>query len=1005
MSLQKLTLLFLLTFLGKSIAAQNCIGFNASIFHQQIKIANETLEHEEIAKLYYCFAQNFENKAAQDSAFHYYAKALKQSVAVNDIKSALQIYEKMEALSKKINLSQWKGVLAYSKGYLHSHLGIKQNIEVAIEQLEIAQKTFHADKDTLNLINTHLALGRLYYMDFDTETAESYFREAKKVFQQYSLKTPFKTLEIDYWLTANQVYQFMFNNNLLKKEPLKILKQFNQILSAYNKTNLPQDYYFKALIQNDIGLYYSILRKVDSISAIPLNTQKTHQDWQISLLDSSAYHYKKAIILWEKKFKNPHWELANTLNNLGSTYTNRCWHARDKKNYKIASHYYQLAKNSYDEALKIRKQAQGLFHPDIVRNMRNIAALSEAVDNYELALQQYHQAIQTSVNNFTNNNPFKLPSSFEANSSNAQLMTTILRKANLLHKWFKNSGKIDLLNKSLNHYLVSIDLLEKMVINYRSKESILKIIQKNWWIYESSIEIAFLLHSITQEEIYKEKAFKITEKSKSILTKASLQHKKAIELGISDTIFVIKDDSFSKRIVQLENKLILERLSNNEKNIQRIEGELFNTKQKHKKLLKEIEKTFPKYIKLKYTRNNTSIGAIRKTMLNHQAIIEYFVEDELIYAFCLTKDSLHTKTIKKDSSFKKQFNQFLAAINKFDKLEKWDSIFYQFTKSSHYLYLKLVEPLLEKASKNISELIIIPDNKLHTIAFEALISKLPPEKSEVDYTKLAYLMLEKNIRYAYSADLIGTAAQANSFSKKKKTTNFIGYACTYPKDSLKGQLPNGANSIEYAKKVLGGQAYINEQLDRKMIISPSPTPKIMALSLHTQVSDSIFPSYINFDLGKDSLTLNNLDFYQANYQGVELVVLSACQTIKGSFEKGEGFMNLARPIKYAGCNSTILSLWNLNDYSTASITKDFYNHLKAGLGKATALNQAKRNFIKQVGNQSHFSHPYFWAGLVLVGDNTPILFDEEYKTNKGLIIFGVGLFVLICSLVIYLMKL
>ena len=101
-----------------------------------------------------------------------------------------------------------------------------------------------------------------------------------------------------------------------------------------------------------------------------------------------------------------------------------------------------------------------------------------------------------------------------------------------------------------------------------------------------------------------------------------------------------------------------------------------------------------------------------------------------------------------------------------------------------------------------------------------------------------------------------------------------------------------------------------------------------------------------------------------------LVILSACQTGRGTLEKGEGLLGLPRIFFHTGAASVISSLWAVNDQSTAFFMKKLYEKLARGYPKAEALALTKREMIP-----SRFGHPYFWAAFVLNGEpDSPIIF-------------------------------
>ena len=96
----------------------------------------------------------------------------------------------------------------------------------------------------------------------------------------------------------------------------------------------------------------------------------------------------------------------------------------------------------------------------------------------------------------------------------------------------------------------------------------------------------------------------------------------------------------------------------------------------------------------------------------------------------------------------------------------------------------------------------------------------------------------------------------------------------------------------------------------------------------------------------------------------DLVTLSACRTAVGDLATGEGMVGLSRAFQYAGADSIVASLWNVDDEATAAFMASFYGRLGRGVSKAEAL-RAARLELKQ---SARYRHPYYWAPYVLVGE-------------------------------------
>jgi CHAT domain-containing protein len=109
----------------------------------------------------------------------------------------------------------------------------------------------------------------------------------------------------------------------------------------------------------------------------------------------------------------------------------------------------------------------------------------------------------------------------------------------------------------------------------------------------------------------------------------------------------------------------------------------------------------------------------------------------------------------------------------------------------------------------------------------------------------------------------------------------------------------------------------------------------------------------------------------------ELVVLSACNSGAGKLVGGEGVLSLARAFRYAGCPSTIMSLWTADDRSSLKLMNYTYDQLEQDLPKDQALHQAKLSYLQS----SPRAHPYYWAGYVFAGDNGKLQWTPGFSLS------------------------
>ena len=92
-----------------------------------------------------------------------------------------------------------------------------------------------------------------------------------------------------------------------------------------------------------------------------------------------------------------------------------------------------------------------------------------------------------------------------------------------------------------------------------------------------------------------------------------------------------------------------------------------------------------------------------------------------------------------------------------------------------------------------------------------------------------------------------------------------------------------------------------------------------------------------------------------------LVTLSACQTGVNAVVAGDELVGMARGFFQAGAASVVVSLWAVNDASTARLMTRFYAQLEAGVGPTRAMQ------VAQLEQRRDTPHPYHWAPFLVIG--------------------------------------
>jgi len=555
----------------------------------------------------------------------------------------------------------------------------------------------------------------------------------------------------------------------------------------------------------------------------------------------------------------------------------------------------------------------------------------------------------------------------------------------------------------------TISLVDYINKNYQERSTKENFIDEYHKVFGMAIKTKIRLHALTKEKKYLEAAFNLSEKSKNLILLETIKNINAFELaGIPENI-IEQEKKLSVNITYLENR----RYEENQKTtidraiIRNLNGNIFDLKQERQTLLDKIGKEYPDYYQLKFEPTFTSIKEIQQNTLQaNQTILEYFVDENIIYAFLVQKDDFKVFALSIDEALGAKINQFRESIYSYRPLSTSDNgltktLINDSNQLGFELYQALIQPLQDQLTQRI---ILITDGTLSYLPFDALLTTAP-NKNE-SFTNVTYLLEQYQISYAHSVNWL---SELYGKVPPNFEQNFVGIAPVFKgtnnannvsdfREGL-GPLKFNQEEVHNIKKSIGGTVITGIAATRKAFLDYIQKGQILHLATHGKSNDEQGDySYLAFSEPQDNADKQFLyvkDLFNLSIPA-DLVVLSACETGLGQMKRGEGIVGIGKGFSYAGAKSMVTTLWRVSDNSTANFMPIFYKNLKSGLPKDEALWSAKKEFIKQ--NRSA-GHPFFWAGYVAYGNMNPIEFQHRHWSNTFLIgaVLIVGLLAFLAS--------
>ncbi len=306
-----------------------------------------------------------------------------------------------------------------------------------------------------------------------------------------------------------------------------------------------------------------------------------------------------------------------------------------------------------------------------------------------------------------------------------------------------------------------------------------------------------------------------------------------------------------------------------------------------------------------------------------------------------------------------------------------------FTRTASSLYEQLIKPAEPYLSPK-SRLVIIPDGVLNYLPFEVLLTGTKGIKQEIPYYDMPFLVKKFPISYVQSASVLRSLLSEQTGSRESGSGNKKLIAFGDPvyggeKDTAY-EITKSYERLQYSGKEVENIASFFRNGDAEIYIRSDATEEnvkkerefnrfdYLHFATHGFI-DEIKPDFSSLVLTHDVNSeedgyLRASEIFNLKLNS-ELVVLSACQTGLGKLIRGEGMVGLTRAFMYAGAPSILVSLWSVSDISTATLMGEFYKYLiKNKLYKTDALRKAQLSLI----TNPNYSHPFYWAPFVLIGD-------------------------------------
>lgn len=849
---------------------------------------------------------------------------------------------------------------------------VQKSLQAHNQALEIRRDLF--GENHFDIARGYRAIGEMFRYDDQSMNAEKYLAKAAYILVNlgcensleagntyYSLASTYRGLgDYDkasiYCIKALSVFENIYINTFDNRTNCySLIANIN-----FNKRNYEESNYYNSIAINMLLEQKNLTRPQQRNLANYMNTVASTYTKKKSY-DSAFIYLSKSLNIYKKMEGND--------DNVSLIYQNTGINHTDLGQFDSAYSY-------LSKAIEIRKQIFGEKHFKTSSSFRFMGKLFEKMGELDQALNYYQQAIVAgSGKKFNNYHPDTNPD-HESLTYDGSLLEALWKKGAVLKKIYlkeKNRRKSEL---SLETLLIAIENMDGNQELYQLEGSTLLMTRDYYGVFEDALDVSYILYELTNNKKYLETAFFAMEKSKARLLFDSFSKlQKNQMVGIPDSLVAV-EHSIKSRLASLTRDLENEQKKDSVNNtkIKELEEKIFQRTVRLEIFFESMEATYPSYanaVKSELLDLTTVQNSVTK---EGSILVDYFWGDSALFSLVIQEGEVRFIRQPIDP-VKLLVSKYQAHLLEGPQFTDRSARFKEFSENAFALYQLLFKEVGQPKEKS---LIIAPDGLLRFIPFEALVVK-EPEKGITDYDKLRYVVHYYPTSYVYSANL--WAMEPKSEPRKLRVLGFShsGLDNEMPTKQT-NELPGTALEIEVLKNQMKGLCFSGLEATKQHFIDHAQDYDIIHLAIHG-ISDSI--SHLNNRLlfrnpadEHSSEPLYEYELYNFRLNS-KLAVLSACESGIGKNFQGEGVYSMSRAFSYAGCPTTVMSLWRISDKTTPKILEQFYHQISRGKDIDYALRTAKLNYLKE--NPGSLAHPSYWAAMVVHGA-TDRLISRSYTS-------------------------